>query len=1087
MVHGVARRWVRSLLVGGICVAAITARAAIDASDAFGRLSVEEGLSQASVSCILQDRHGFLWFGTQFGLNRYDGYSLRVFNQKAHDPGSLADNWVTAMFEDTRGRLWVGTRDGGLNRYDDASERFTAFRHHPGTPGGLSDNIVLAIWGDMKGTLWVGTMNGLNQVRDDAIAVLRIPAEAPPAQRINALLGDTENLWIGTGAGLFHRNAGTSHIQPLLLPGTPEVNALARSPSGALWVGTTHGLFRFEAGSRVGEAADLAIRSELGDRDIRSLYVDRTGVLWIGSFAGGLARYDTVAGTIRRYRHDPANPHSLGDSRVSSLFQDRSGTLWVGTWHGGANHMDLESSRFAHFGTRHGIAGGLTDKRVLAIAGDGSTVLWIGTANGLNRLDLASGQVDNFPATGSSQTGLSHGHVLAVAVDADGTVWAGTKDGLNRLDPGSGRFTVFRHDAAKAGSLNDSYVSAILPAADGVLWLGTWDGGLNRFDPVTGTAQSFAYPVAAASRSERINAVYRDSDDTLWLATAGDGLVHFDPANGQFRTYPAEQGDAGPPHGRVHSVLRDSRGWLWVGTAGGLARSRTPAGEYQLSFQTYTSRDGLAAEAIGGVLEDRAGRLWISTVQGISRFDPDSGQFTNYGTKDGALASGYYIKSHYQTRDGRMFFGGSEGMSIFHPDQITANPHPPKPILTALLIGNRPQEPRGDATESPLREPIYQTTALNLPYQQAAVTLEFSALHFADASRNRYAYRLDGYDSDWVATDARNRRATYTNLDPGRYRFRIKASNKDGVWGTREAQLDITILPPFWMTGWFRLATALALVGVGYLGYRWRVEALHRAQRHLETEVAARTEELRALTRQLGEANARLEETSLTDPLTGLKNRRFLLGHLDQDLALAVRQYADAEKPLHQAPDHADLVFFLIDCDHFKSVNDSYGHKAGDRLLAMLAELLRQLFRESDYLVRWGGEEFLVVARFVDRTHAPVVAERLRALVANHPFRISPEHTIHKTCSIGYAVYPFLPGQPDAVSWTRIVAIADLALYCAKRSGRNAWVGINGTERTRPRRLVTRLSQSTEAQLAAGEVTVASCLPADALRWTVEA
>jgi len=810
----------------------------------FERLSIEQGLSQQSVLTILQDRRGFMWFGTQAGLNRYDGYRVTVFRNDPARPGSIPDNYVLASHEDAQGRLWFGTK-GGLTRHDQASGKF--IRYAPAAPaadGGpdrgtgpaarTANPAVLAIKPAAGGGLWLATGDGLLHLDPDSGRMRSYrhdPADPGTLRdnRVNALALDGRgNLWIGTAAGLDRLAPGASRFEHIDVDGVDlqrnTVLALSMGPRDTLWVGTAAGLeaWRLADGAPFAQPQRRRIGGQegLGELRINALYHDGGGTLWVGTDMGGLKWLDPASGSFLSYRNDRADPHTLSDNQVTSMLVDRTGTLWVGTMFGGLSRTDLASGGFARYGGNEGLG----RARVRAIAEEPGGAIWIGTTgDGLMRMARPGGPIERIGRRDAP------GEVVSALAWQHGRTWIGTPTGLVWRD-GAGSYG----HVALGTSPGANYVQALHAGRSGTLWIVT-RGGLAALGPGQDQVRSWRHdPANPAGLGENYGfAALEDHQGIVWIGTE-TGLERFDPASGRFSRY---RHDPSRPdslrHSRIYYLMESARGELWVGTAGGLHRMQY--GKDGASFRFYPFTASREALPIGAVLEDGSGQIWASTTNGITRLDPATGLAKNYTAKDGLVDGSYFVGAGLRASDGQFYFGGVNGLSAFRPDGVRDNPYAPEVVITDFLVMNR----------SRAASDIDGQASLTLSHRDSVFALEFAALHYADPDGNRYAYQLDGFDRDWVDTDARRRFASYTNLDPGDYTFRVRASNKDGVWSEHPATLRISITPPFWKTLWFRALAVLAVLALATAGYRLRVRALVAQKLLLEREVGARTEELR--------------------------------------------------------------------------------------------------------------------------------------------------------------------------------------------------------------------------------------------------
>jgi diguanylate cyclase (GGDEF)-like protein len=1009
----------------------------------FDRLSLEQGLSQSAVMDVLQDRRGYIWLATEDGLNRYDGVGFKVYKHDATDVASLPDSFVWDVEEDGDGNLWIATRaglamweratdrmirkdnlggrhiralrfapkakalwiatrDSGLLRLDLETDQLKQFAHDAADGASLIDDRVYALHVDGAGRLWVGTEGGLDLLRAD-------------------------------GKGFAHYVPSAS--DPFSLSDA-KVRALAADGAGALWVGTSAGgLNRLDVSSGRFEhfRHDAAVPTSLAHDQVRAILKDADGRLWVGT-SGGLDLLDAARRTFAHYGQNAGDPTSLGDDHILALLQDRGGVIWVGTRMGGVHKWNPLSWQFGHVAPDPANPKGLGSGRVTSFSEDRAGRLWVGTyGSGVYEMNRLSGEMTAHRNDAKDKRSLASDQVMALLHDHRGDLWIGTLDaGLVRMSSASGAFKVYRNDPRNPQSLSANGVTTIFEDRDGRLWLGTYGGGLDRFDPETERFAHFRYDAKHASSlsGDRIAAIAEAVDGRLWVATMEKGLNLLDPQTGRFERFEHRAGDPRSlPTDAVHALYIDAAGSLWVGTHGGLSHLH-PDGK---SFETFTTRNGLASDVVYGIRNDRQGRLWLSTNNGLSRFDPRTGQFANYGVSDGLQSGEFNYGAWFQSTSGELFFGGINGFNAFMPDRLRQVTQAPPVVLTAVSLGHRP-----------LRGPADQTERIRLGFRDKVLGLEFAALDYTAPERNSFSYKLEGFDPEWVPLTGR-RGVTYTNLNPGHYTFRLRGANSDGRWNEQGLAVAVDVAAPPWATPWAFTGYSVFLVGCMLGMARIQQRKFDREAEYarvLEFRVQERTRELSERQRELEKANHDLAQASITDSLTGLANRRFLTEYIEKEVALLHRRYNRlAEGPI--TPDLLDLAFVMIDLDHFKTVNDSAGHAAGDAVLRQLRDLLKSVSRSSDIIVRWGGDEFLLVARDLSGDGLVELAERIRARVASHVFEIGEGRVVRTTCSVGFACYPFFREQLDALSWEQVISVADRALYVAKASGRNAWVGFH--------------------------------------------
>ena len=811
----------------------------------FEQLSVEAGLSQSAVLCMLQDRQGFLWFGTMDGLNLFDGYGFMVFKNDPKDPASLAHNSVQALLEDHSGRLWVGT-SSGLDFFDREKLIFVHFKADPeGSSGPLHQNIS-SLYEDRTGTLWVGSRGGL-----DKVVFSPGPGEGPgfvhfrsdPANSrtlsfgsVQSMLDDSQGrFWVGTAGGglnLFDRSQGTFLRIPVE-PGNPRglaskfVNFIVEDRRGDIWFGTNEGLRRLGAHPPAGGfpefeefRADPANPESLTSDAVFAGGLDRTGRLWLGTYGGGLARLDSPPApgerpSFIRFKNDPELPGSLGNDFVLSLLADRSGLLWVGTSGGGLFKLALSRERFAHFQTEAKDPRRFAHNFVFAVCEDRTGVVWLGTRQGLAKLDRRQGPFLRPVEDPAFPELLRQAVVRAIAEDGTGRLWVGVPgSGVFRYDPRTKEFARYHRASVRTAALPHNGVMTLHRDRRDRLWLGTTGGGLLRYNEATNDFTVFKNnPREANSLAfNEVRAIYEDRDGALWVGTYGGGLDRIvwkdgagsEPVFSHYRYDPANPNTISS--NEVLSLCQTRDGVLWIGTyGGGLNRFDWEKGV----FTCYLERHGLANNTVYGIVEDGAGHLWLGTNNGLSEFDPQAERFRTYNVRDGLQSNEFNGGAYGRSPSGEVFFGGINGLNAFRPDEIRANQDLPPVAITRIETSRR----RGVELESrPLLVPRPADAGIRLPYKNAVIGFEFVALDFTNTAKNLYACRMEGFDGAWVQLGGRHR-VTYSDLPPGSYIFCVRGSNSDAVWNEVGASVRVIVGRPFWQSLWFFGLLGLLLAG----------------------------------------------------------------------------------------------------------------------------------------------------------------------------------------------------------------------------------------------------------------------------------
>ncbi len=807
----------------------------------FEQLSTDQGMSQVSVQNMLQDRQGFIWFGTQDGLNKFDGYQFVIYRHDEQDTASLGDNDVWTMVEDDSGALWIGLYNGGLNRFDPRTETFTRYNHRQDNPNSLSEDRVRALYLDSSGTLWIGSEGGgLSQFDPHTRSFEHYRHQPKNANSlghdtVEAIYPDSPSaLWIGTcGGGLNHfdRRTGTfTHYRHRADDPTSLshdcVKTLLKDSTGSVWVGTvTGGLNRLDP--QTGRFTRFQRRPDdptsLSNNSVRAIFEDAKGRLWIGT-RGGVDRFDRKTQSFTNFSHQEDNPDSLSHDYVYSILEDRSGGMWFGTLGGGVNRFDPLTHGIKTYRRQRDNPNSLAHNIIRAVHVDSVDNVWVSTYLGVDKFDPRTETFTHYKLQTDRGGRLVRDYIFSITETpsaasagrsvAPGDLWFGsTESGLKKLDPASGTFTAYHHRPEDPNSISDDNVEVVYTDIRGDLWVGTVDTGLNRFDRKTQTFERFRHdPENPASiSSDEIRAICQQRDGTMWVGTnmGLDRMNLVDKKFEHFRHDPSNPSSLS--HDMINKLVEDSKGNLWVGTDGGLSRF-DPIGE---TFTTYRERDGLPNLMITCVQEDQQGLLWVGTNEGLVKFDPQKKSFASYDKLDGLQGNSFMRQSCGIDSSGRLFFGGEGGLSVFRPTDVRENTLVPPTVITDFLLFNKSVEiARDDAPTEHFRLPLHinHIQEIALDYTDYIFTFEFSALNYRQPVKNQFAYRLEGFDRQWIETDYRNRRATYTDIPHGSYTLRVKASNDDGHWNEQGAAVRLTILPPPWRTWWaYSLYTIVAL------------------------------------------------------------------------------------------------------------------------------------------------------------------------------------------------------------------------------------------------------------------------------------
>ena len=803
----------------------------------FTRLSRTQGLSQTRVTQIVQDDRGFMWFGTQFGLDRYDGYRFKVFKHTPGDTSSLCGVYIYALFKDRSGNLWVGCHQY-LDRFDPQTETFVHYQFDAAAKEGRAGSVV-HISQDNDGMLWLSTGRGLYRLdpRSGKTARFRHVPDDPGSLSSDNIestgLDRSGVFWVATSEGLDAFDRASARVTLHIPIHEAREMSFYEDRAGTFWVlySSNNGLAIFDRQTRRLTRVSFASQDHPGDplTGVISMLEDRDQALWIGTQSDGILKYDRARHQFIRYRNDPTNPESLAENRVTTLYQNLEGVIWVGLGATEPGHFSPRRFLFTKLPYDSGNPANLGETFVNVIYEDSQGNLWTGTTGALSRLDRNRARYTRFAVPGG---GVSS-DVLSLVEDRSGALWVGTSgQGLYRLDRGAKRFKVYRHNEADAATLANDTVVRLLIDNRGTLWAATLDG-LSHFDT---QSQRFVTYRTETERSSYLS-LAEDQHGFLWVGTHSSGLLRFEPQSMRFQRFKHESGQHGTlTDNRINSIHVDQHGVIWAATQNGLNRFDPATG----LFSSYFETDGLASNAVSCILGDSSGDLWMGTNNGISRLNPRNGTFKNYSVADGLPGPDFTGWGNcFKSASGEMFFGGFAGAVAFHPEDVSDNAYTPPLVLTEFDLFGTPVRP---GPHSPLERAIGYTDAVTLSYAQNTFSFEFSALSFRSPTTNRYRYMLEGLDANWHVVGSDRRLASYTTLPAGVYTLRVQGSTSRGPWSEPGAALRIKIVPPWWGTLWFKTLVAVVVV-LSVLGvYYYRVSRIARQfDMRLEERVNERT------------------------------------------------------------------------------------------------------------------------------------------------------------------------------------------------------------------------------------------------------
>lgn len=835
----------------------------------FEHLSMKDGLSMNPVMAITQDNRGFLWFGSQDGLNKYDGYKFEVFKTKDEDSASISDNFITALCSDDNGKLWVGTL-AGLNAYNPITNSFKRFNF---TCANFTCTKIYCLFKDDQGLIWIGTEKGLALFDSKKEEFLSLNSKFRGLSDLSqkSILCITQdkkgNYWIGTTNGLIKYNTSEFTIKNYTADSPNGLSnniilSFHEDKSGNMWIGTLEGLNKFNesdesfsyqyfkehskflASTTKSSALEginiYSIVNNYGGNTIRCIRETADGMFWIGTDME-LVIYNPSNGKYINYKKDLINPNGINDHFIRSMYVDRSLNLWIGTLGNGLNKVNLKPKKFKHFQKKINNQFSLSENYVRSICEDEAGNVWVGVlVGGLNKYSSKSDSFYHYIKTGEiSPRSIIDNNVWALCYDKFSKgLWIGTNNGLDYLDFKTNVFKHYTHKDEDSHTIADNTIRNVFIDSKGNPWFGT-ENGLSRFNRNDETFTNYTTKNSGLSNAT-VWKIAEDKNGNLWLAT-NDGLNEFNPLRESFSSYKKNKNDENSlSHNSIRSLLIDSGNTLWVGTQNGFNKFDFKTKK----FKRYFEKDGLPNSFIYAIVEDKNHRLWISSNKGISQFDKATNSFQNYDVFDGLQDFEFNTNACFYSSKGDMYFGGPNGMNVFNPTTLNTNNYIAPVVFTTIKVLDKEYDL---SAASEVKE-------MTLNYKQNILYFEFSSLDYTNPSRNKYMYKMEGFNDDWI--NAGNVRfINYTNLNPGEYTFKVKGANSDGVWNPEEISIKITIAPPFWKTTWFYALCVIAAVLSIFLFIKYRTQKLLKTKLLLEAKVKQRTQQVEKQKEELEQKN----------------------------------------------------------------------------------------------------------------------------------------------------------------------------------------------------------------------------------------
>ena len=1009
--------------------------------NSFKNFTIDNPLSSQSIRTIVQDKYGFMWFGSQEGLHRYDGYQFLDFHHDINDPKSLSSDIISRIIIDKQNNMWIATRGGGVNIYRESTNDFQRITTNSSL--NLSNNDVNTLIEDQAGNIWIGTEKGVtiifkeNNIQDQSkwkvkhIIKETENIEGLPNNSVETILQTKNgNIWIGTSGGLAVFDPQGNFLNQIILKNKQQNNSVAKliktlyqDTQDNIWIGTSeNGLFKTLKNNSKTEhyffnknKKTPLNSNSLSSNSIEYIYQDSTKRIWIGSDKG-LMLYNNQNNNFTHINHSTTNQHSLTNDFILTVFEDKKNMLWIGTF-SGISRWDPHMTIFKQYGD-NGYSK-LSSSLIMRFAQFNHNQVILATyANGLYLLNKSTEKISPF-----QPNVLPNNLRITTTLIDKNNLWIGTRtSGLFKISLKSNGLVHYLYNKDNKSTISANSITDIIKDKQGNVWVSTFHKGINKLNK-NNTFTRFEQTIPLSNNGPSTNHILQlltDNQGYIWLATYGGGINRLSPQTGEFIHIKHHENDNTSVSNDVAwTMLQDNKHNLWVGTqaAGINILSYENVKKNNFSFQHLNIKDGMKDQTVYGFSQDKVGNIWFSTNKGISRYSPLHKTFKHFDIRHGLIDMEYNHGAVFKDKDGIIYFGNAKGFTSVDPNEIINDQAAPKVRLTNIYKLNEAMDFKKNQNE---------LTTLTLDHNDQLISFEYVGLNYSDPESTRYKYRLLGFDEHWVDA-GKLRRATFTNLPAGKYQLEIIAGNNDNVWSDPGLTLSIIVKPAPWFTWWAYLlyTLLLALLLLAYSRFLNRKLVIEQQQKnHLKQQVQEKTQSFKQKNTELEQANKQLEEAATTDKLTGVNSRRYLDIYIEQASQLMMQIHQNIQ-PIQRSV-LPRLYILMVKINSKVTITDSQ--------LINLSEMLLYSRNQDDLVIRWSADTFAIIGYEKD--------DNVRELTQRIIVRLQESFKDTLETNMAYSFYPFNREQPMELSWDNISVMVERSLSLLDHTKTYQWLGL---------------------------------------------